>query len=71
MTKPSNKEAYPVDVAIPNSHNLHSNITERLQMCTDLKEGPIRIWQLEMAFRGPKPLVLITTGFIPNKLNRN
>jgi len=71
MTKPSNKQAYPVDVTIPNSQNLHSNITERLQMCTDLKEGPTGIWKLEIAFRGLKPLVLTTTGFILNKLNGN
>jgi hypothetical protein len=69
MTKPSNKQAYPVDVC--NSHNLYSNISEKLQMCTDLKEGPIGIWQLEMAFRVLKPLVLTTTVFVPNKLNGN
>ena len=33
-----------IDVAIPNSHCLHSAITERLQKCTDLKEELIRIW---------------------------
>jgi len=32
------KEAYSVDVAVPNSHNLHSTITEKLQKYKDLKE---------------------------------
>ena len=32
------REAHSVTAAIPNSHNLHSTITERLQKYTDLKE---------------------------------
>jgi len=32
------KEALSVDTAIPNSHDLHSTITERFQKYTDLKE---------------------------------
>jgi len=37
------KRAHSVDAAIPNSHNLQSTITERLQKCTALKEELIRI----------------------------
>ena len=33
------KAAHSIDTAIPNSHNLHSTITEKLQKYTDLKEG--------------------------------
>jgi hypothetical protein len=36
------KEAYLIDVAIPNSHNFYSTITENLQKYTDLKEEIIR-----------------------------
>jgi len=36
------KEARSVDTAIPNSHILHSTITERLQKYTDLKEELIK-----------------------------
>ena len=43
------KEAYLVDVAIPNSHNLHSTITQKLQKYNGLKEL-IRIWQLKTAY---------------------
>jgi hypothetical protein len=43
------KEALSVDAAIPNSHDLQSIITERLQKYTNLKEGLIRIWQLSTA----------------------
>jgi len=32
------KEAHLIDAAIPNSNNLHSPITEKLQQQTDLKE---------------------------------
>ena len=38
MLDETTKEAYIIDVAIPNSHSLHSNITEKLQKYTDLKE---------------------------------
>jgi hypothetical protein len=31
------KEVYVIDVAIPNSHNLHSTITERFHKYKDLK----------------------------------
>ena len=37
------KEAHSVDTAIPNNHNLHSTITERLQQYTDWKGGLTRI----------------------------
>jgi len=39
------KEAYLTDVAIPNSHNFHSTITEKLQKYTNLKVEEIIIWQ--------------------------
>jgi len=32
-----------VDVAIPNSHNLHCTVTEKLQKYADLKEELIRM----------------------------
>jgi hypothetical protein len=31
------KAAHSIDTAIPNSHNFHSTITEKLQKYTDLK----------------------------------
>jgi hypothetical protein len=43
------KQAYLTDVAIPNNHNLHSTIIEKLRKYTDMKEEFIRIWQLKMA----------------------
>ena len=39
------KEAYLTDVAIRNSHKLHSTITEKLQKYTNLKVEEIIIWQ--------------------------
>jgi hypothetical protein len=38
------------DAATPNSHILHSTLTEKLHKPTDLKEEVIRIWQLTMAY---------------------
>jgi hypothetical protein len=37
------KEAYSVDVTIPNNQNLHSTFTERRHMYTDVKEHLIRL----------------------------
>ena len=63
------KEAYVIDVAIPNSHNLCSTMTRKLQQCTVLKEELIRKWQLKTAC--VIPLVLPTKGIIPNKLHKS
>jgi len=62
------KETCLIAVAIPNSHDLHDSITEKLQKYTDLKVELIRIWQLRMAYK--IPLVLSTVGIIPNKLHK-
>jgi hypothetical protein len=37
------REAYLLDVAVPESHNLHGTITEKPQQYTDLREETIRI----------------------------
>ena len=42
MLEPTNKAAHSVDVAIPNSHNLHSAITEQLQKYTESKRSAYR-----------------------------
>jgi hypothetical protein len=59
------KQADLIDAATPNSHNLHSTLTEKLHKCTDLKEELIRIWQLTTAYSTS------TTGIIPNKLHES
>lgn len=43
------EDTYLIDVAIPNSHNLHSTITPKLQKYSGLKEL-IRIWQMKTAY---------------------
>jgi hypothetical protein len=58
------KEAHSVDTAIPNSHNLHSTVTERLQQYTDWKGELTRIQQLKIACKGQP--VLSTGGIISN-----
>jgi hypothetical protein len=60
-------EAHSVDAAIPNSHNLHSTVTERFQKYTALKEELITTWQLKAAYI--IPLVLPTAGVIPNRFH--
>ena len=58
------KEAYLIDGATPDSHNLYNTITERLQKYT---EELIRMWQLKTFYT--TPIVLPSTGIIPNKLH--
>jgi len=42
------KESHLIDVALPNSHNLHSTAAERLHKHTDLQQAATRKikWQL-------------------------
>jgi hypothetical protein len=61
------KSACLIDVAIPNSHNLHFTITEKCQKDTDFKEELVRIWKVKMACA--LPLVPSTIGKIPDKLH--
>jgi len=49
------KEAYLIDVAIPDSHKLYNTITERLQKYT---KELIRIWQLKAFYTTPIVLPL-------------
>ena len=56
-------------ITIPNSHKLHSTITERLQKYADLKEQLVRIWQMKTAYI--LPLVLFTAGIVPDKLDES
>ena len=62
------KEAYSVDVAVPNSHYLHSIATGKLQKYKDLKEKLTRRRQL------PTPCIIptvlpSTAGIIRNYLH--
>jgi hypothetical protein len=55
------KAAYLIDGAIPNSHNFHSIITEKLQKNTVWKEE--QIWELNAVHI--VPVVQSTTGTSP------
>jgi hypothetical protein len=59
------KESYLIAVANPNSPNIHSTITEKLQKYTALKKRLVRIWQLKTA--SVVKLILTTMGFVPKK----
>jgi len=52
---------------MPNNHNLHSTITQKLLKYTDLKEELFGIWRLKTTYVLPLP----TTGIIPNKLHES
>jgi len=60
------KYAYLIDVAIPNSHNLHSTVSDKLQKYTELRKERLGIWRLKTVYIIPR--VLSTTGVITNEL---
>ena len=59
--------AYLIDVAIPNSHDLHSTITEKLQKYTDIKVELTRLLRLNAVHI--VPLVWSSMGINPSKLH--
>ncbi|KAL0882135.1 hypothetical protein ABMA27_000695 [Loxostege sticticalis] len=61
-----NKLVYMIDVAVPNTHNLHKTITEKIHKYTELKEEIVKIWQMDKVHI--VPLVLSSTGVIPRHL---
>jgi len=63
------KAAYSADVAISNSHNLHSTVTKMLQIYTYFKEQLIRTWQKKAVY--VMPPVISTMSIIPNKSHKN
>ena len=63
------KETHSVDVAIPDSDKLHSTITKKLQVYTDLKHGLTNIWQLNAVC--VVPTALSTKVIIQNKLHES
>jgi hypothetical protein len=56
------KAASSIDVAITNSHNLHSTTTPQAAEYEDLEEELIRMWQLTAVY--VIPLALSTAGII-------
>jgi hypothetical protein len=54
LDKPSKKcthtHTHTLYTAMPNNHNLHSTITQKLLTYTDLKEELFRIWRLKTTY---------------------
>lgn len=63
------KTAQIIDIAIRNTHNLQSTISEKLSKYTDLKDEVTRMWRLKSA--SIVPIVLSTTGVIPKQLDQS
>ncbi|KAL0812006.1 hypothetical protein ABMA28_009402 [Loxostege sticticalis] len=61
-----NKTVHIIDIAVPNTHNLHKTITEKIHKYTELKDEILHIWKMEKVFI--VPLVLSSTGVIPRHL---
>ena len=58
------KQAYIIDVSIPNRHSLHCAVTYELQKLTHLQEELVRILHLKPAYI--IALVLSQVGIVSN-----
>ncbi|XP_050561144.1 uncharacterized protein LOC126912570 [Spodoptera frugiperda] len=61
-----NKITYLIDIAVPNTHNIQKTITEKITKYAELKDEVTRIWKQNKVY--VVPIVLSTTGVIPNHL---
>ncbi|XP_064074799.1 uncharacterized protein LOC135194103 [Vanessa tameamea] len=65
----ANKTAYLIDIAVPNTHNIKQTIADKIHKYSELKEEILRIWNLDKVYI--VPLVLSSTGVIPNHLHHS
>ncbi|CAK1582520.1 unnamed protein product [Parnassius mnemosyne] len=63
------KITYLIDIAIPNTHNLQKTIGEKISKYAELKEEVTRIWRQNKVYI--VPIVVSTTGVIPNHLHHS
>lgn len=64
-----NKKTFIIDIAIPNTHNIQTTISEKLRKYTDLKDEITRIWNMDHV--SIIPIVLSSTGVIPHSLHQS
>lgn len=64
-----NKTVYLIDIAIPNSHNIQSTISEKLSKYQDLAIEIKTQWRAQTVHI--VPIVLSTTGIIPKSLTQS
>jgi len=63
------KEAFIIDVAVPNTHNLLNTIAEKKRKYTDLADEIKKMWGLKKVII--LPIVVAATGVIPKELHRS
>lgn len=64
-----NKTTYLIDIAVPNTHNIQKTIAEKINKYSELKDEVTRIWKQDKVY--VVPIVLSTTGIIPNHLHHS
>ncbi|CAG4968893.1 unnamed protein product [Colias eurytheme] len=63
-----NKAAYLIDIAIPNTHNIQSTISHKINKYLELKDEITRMWNLRKV--SIIPIVISTTGIVPTQLHQ-
>lgn len=62
----NNKHTYLIDIAVPNTNNLQSTISEKIRKYTELQQEIKRVWKMDNVTI--VPIVISTTGVVPKAL---
>jgi hypothetical protein len=63
------KQAYLLDIAVPNSHNITQTYNTKINKYLELSVAMRNLWSLEK--NSILPLIISTTGIVPQSLFKN
>jgi hypothetical protein len=63
------KQAYLLDIAVPNSHNITQTYNTKMNKYLELSVAMRNLWSLEK--NSILPLIISTTGIVPQSLFKN
>jgi hypothetical protein len=69
LTNKKTKNAFLIDIAIPNTHNLAKTITEKQKKYQELANEIRAVWKLDAV--QVVPIVISATGIIPKSLSQS
>jgi hypothetical protein len=63
------KQAYLLDIAVPNSHNITQTYNTKINKYLELSVAMRNLWSLEK--KSILPLIILATGIVPQSLFKN
>lgn len=64
-----NRHTYIIDIAVPNTNNIQTTVTEKIRKYTELQEEIRRVWKMDKVMI--VPIVISNTGVIPMALHNS